>query len=283
MLRPSYPALNVSEAEKTLERAPYAKGGGGSTLEIRAEDIVVEESVVRPMLQPPPAGAGAGAGVEGGLVGGGGVGREEELERRLGGRPPWRCQQSAGGADVLGLGGRKGGEVVRPNERRRTPLERSALDPVRPVKYSPPLQRGASPPAQDAVHVRPAGRIPAGVEAVRRRVARQRRNVLRQERVEGGDARRRTRVARHLSERMNACVRPTGHGEGYGSVAQHDLERPFDLLLYRPAPGLPGPAAEVRAVVFEQQPALQPRRYTSSSSTISVWSERRGPSFMIRA
>jgi hypothetical protein len=55
------------------------------------------------------------------------------------------------------------------------------------------------------------------------------------------------------------------------------FEDGFDLALNGPQAGLRRPAGEVGPVVFEKEPAGQ----TSSRKTISVASERRGPSFRI--
>ena len=52
------------------------------------------------------------------------------------------------------------------------------------------------------------------------------------------------------------------------------------VALYRSHPGLPCPTGEAAPVVLQQQP--RNRAQTSSSSTISVESDRRGPSFRIR-
>jgi hypothetical protein len=60
MPRASYPALDPTEAEKTLERAPLAKRDAGTTLELRAEDFVNESAPLALPLPPPPA-PGAGA------------------------------------------------------------------------------------------------------------------------------------------------------------------------------------------------------------------------------
>ena len=63
----------------------------------------------------------------------------------------------------------------------------------------------------------------------------------------------------------------TGHTED-------DAERTLDLLLNRPLTRLARPAGKTAPVVLDDEL----RGQTSSSSTISVESERRGPSFRIR-
>ena len=54
--------------------------------------------------------------------------------------------------------------------------------------------------------------------------------------------------------------------------------RSLGLDRFTPLPGLPGPPGELSAVVLEDEPG----GHTSSRKTISVESDRRGPSFRIR-
>ena len=74
---------------------------------------------------------------------------------------------------------------------------------------------------------------------------------------------------------------------GISSPGNHQLDRvdpedggecALDLTLNRPRPRLPRPPRKFAPVVLEDELCGQ----TSSSSTISVESDRRGPSFRIR-
>ena len=94
------------------------------------------------------------------------------------------------------------------------------------------------------------------------------------------------RLRRDLGPGVHARVRPPRHRQCDRVASQHDRERPLDLLLDRPLAGLARPPGELAAVVLEDQPgarsAFSGSGQTSSSNTISVESERRGPSLRIR-
>ncbi len=85
--------------------------------------------------------------------------------------------------------------------------------------------------------------------------------------------------ARHLAERVNAGVGATGDGQ-LRVRAEDPLDRVLDLGLDRPLSGLRGPAGEPATVVGDVESGGG--RQTSSRKTISVESERRGPSLTIR-
>ena len=83
-----------------------------------------------------------------------------------------------------------------------------------------------------------------------------------------------------LSRGVHPGIRPPGDSYEDSVGAQQDTDRAGDLLLHRPQPRLSRPARERAPVVLEQE--LGDGTQTSSSSTISVESDRRGPSFRIR-
>ena len=158
-----------------------------------------------------------------------------------------------------------------------------AIERTRPVQRSPALQRAPTRTGQEQVRVRPGGRVAPGVEPVRRHGAIKNRHILRQQRVQTRHRRRRTLVRRHLAQRVNPGVGPTGDCERYTvRTAKQNAERALNLPFDTPPPGLLRPAGEPAPVILEQEPRDRRRAQTSSSSTISVESERRGPSFRIR-
>jgi hypothetical protein len=75
---------------------------------------------------------------------------------------------------------------------------------------------------------------------------------------------------------MDAGIRPPRDRQRH-SPAKQFLEDRLELALDRAEGGLRSPAGVRGPVVFEKKPAGQ----TSSRKTISVASERRGPSFRI--
>ena len=81
----------------------------------------------------------------------------------------------------------------------------------------------------------------------------------------------------HLPQRVHAGVGPA-RNRHLDRCSEEGGQRPFDLLLNRPQARLIRPTRKSTAVVLQKEPSGQ----TSSSSTISVESDRRGPSFRIR-
>jgi len=77
---------------------------------------------------------------------------------------------------------------------------------------------------------------------------------------------------------MNARVRAPGDGNLHALEPQNQAEGAFNLCLDGPQARLTRPTGKTTALVLEDDARLQ----TSSSSTISVESDRRGPSFKIR-
>jgi len=77
---------------------------------------------------------------------------------------------------------------------------------------------------------------------------------------------------------VHAGIGSPGDNERNGLAAKQHAERAFDLTLDASPPRLGGPTGKPAPVVFENELYAQ----TSSRSTISVASERRGPSFRIR-
>ena len=77
---------------------------------------------------------------------------------------------------------------------------------------------------------------------------------------------------------MDPRIRPTRNPQRHGRNAQQHTERPLDLPLNGPQPRLLRPPRKTAPVVFEDDSCAQ----TSSNSTISVESDRLGPSFKIR-
>jgi hypothetical protein len=75
---------------------------------------------------------------------------------------------------------------------------------------------------------------------------------------------------------MHARIRPARDGERH-SLLKQLFEDGLQRALNGPQTRLRRPAGELGSVVFEKKPAGQ----TSSRKTISVLSERRGPSFRI--
>lgn len=77
---------------------------------------------------------------------------------------------------------------------------------------------------------------------------------------------------------MNPRVGATRDGQVHPLQPQNHAEGAFNLRGNRPHPRLLRPARKTTALVLEDEFCAQ----TSSSSTISVESDRRGPSFKIR-
>jgi hypothetical protein len=100
---------------------------------------------------------------------------------------------------------------------------------------------------------------------------------MRQQRVESGKRRCVALVGDDLPARMDAGVGASCDGQLNRLLADR-RKRTSQLALDRAQAGLRGPAREIGPVVFEKKPAGQ----TSSRKTISVESDRRGPSFRIR-
>ena len=197
--------------------------------------------------------------------------------------------------DVVAVGRRERGEVMGSGEQLGTLLHRPEVKRMGPVQGQATLVRTAGPAGEDAVAVRAAGRVTAGVESRRCRDALQHRDVVWQQRVERVAAGGLTGIAGHLPLRVNSGVGATGDRQPDRAPAQDDAQRTLQLVLDRPQTGLRRPAREVGPVVFDQsagrpvhpdRPPPPPPRpglgQTSSSSTISVESDRRGPSFRIR-
>jgi hypothetical protein len=76
---------------------------------------------------------------------------------------------------------------------------------------------------------------------------------------------------------MDPGIRPPGNDNRH-RTPQHHGKSLLNLPLNCPLPRLPGPPGEATAVVLDDESAPQ----TSSKKTISVESERLGPSFRIR-
>jgi hypothetical protein len=83
-------------------------------------------------------------------------------------------------------------------------------------------------------------------------------------------------VRGHLRASVHARIGATCHRQRDRSLRDRG-ERALQLSLDRAQPRLRGPAREIGPVVFEEEPGGQ----TSSRKTISLESERRGPSFRI--
>ena len=201
-------------------------------------------------------------------------------------------------AHVVGLGRREGGEVVRPGERRRAGVQRLALQLPPPPERVTALERRAAAAVEQPVAVGTAERVAARIEASPRgsqastATSSGRRALSRADRPPRG-------VAGHLAPGVHAAVGAPGDGQRHG-LAQERLQRALELLLNAAQAGLARPAHEVGAVVLERElgdrpsspcdrgrspgPAASggPARQTSSRKTISVESERRGPSLRMR-
>jgi hypothetical protein len=76
---------------------------------------------------------------------------------------------------------------------------------------------------------------------------------------------------------MHAGVGAAGDRQ-LNRLTEDGLQGELDLGLDRAQTRLAGPAGEARPVVFEKEPGGQ----TSSRKTISLASDRRGPSFKMR-
>ena len=77
---------------------------------------------------------------------------------------------------------------------------------------------------------------------------------------------------------MDPRVGATSDGQVHPVPPQNQTEATFHLGLNCPQPRLLRPASKTTALILEDEFRCQ----TSSSSTISVESDRRGPSFKIR-
>ena len=97
-----------------------------------------------------------------------------------------------------------------------------------------------------------------------------------QERIQAVDAGGLAWMRCDLPAGMHARIGAPRNRERH-SLLKQLLEDGFERALDRSQPGLGRPAGELGPVVFEKKPAGQ----TSSRKTISVASERRGPSFRI--
>ncbi len=186
---------------------------------------------------------------------------------------------------MVSLGRRKGGEVVRSDQCLGARLQRRPFERVGPVQGATVLVCTACRARQQAVAVRAAGRVSARVEARLGLDAFDHGDVVWQQRVDRARPGGPTLVARHLAACVDARIRASGDRQRDRRITENDGERAFELLLDGPLAGLTRPAGKVRPAVLNCQARRQRRRpvaQTSSSSTISVESDRRGPSFRIR-
>src|SRR6185312_5413486 len=198
---------------------------------------------------------------------------------------PERSEHVTREAHVLGLGRRERREVVRPDQGRSASLQRRDIDPVRPPQRPPRVKRRTRRPRQQPVAVRARGRVSPRIEPRRNQSRRQNRDIRRQQRVQRPHGNRRPVVAGDLTPGMDAGVGPPRHSQPNARNTQDNSQSTFDRVLNGPRTVLPSPAGKPRTVVLQQEPRAHPSRaarYTSSSRTISVESERRGPSFKIR-
>jgi hypothetical protein len=180
------------------------------------------------------------------------VGLDPELQQ-IAPLPPPGAEHVALEAHVVGLGGRERGEVVPPLQQFRAGVQRVTLHPPRPPQGAPVLEGRPLAAVQDAVAVRARARVAAGVEAVGRRRAAYHRDVVRQQRVQRAGLGRRAGVRRDLPPRVHPAIGPPGHRERH-LAAEHHPQRPLELALHGPVPGLPRPAGERAAVVLDVQP-----------------------------
>src|SRR5215211_468406 len=187
-----------------------------------------------------------------------GVRRDPEGDHLVRLVEPLRAHDVADEANVVSLGRREGGEVVASAKACRTGLESGSGERSRPVEGAAALERASHPPRQHAVAVGATPRVPAGVEALRRRLAREYADVLRQHAVERVDGQRLAGVARHLAAGVDAGVRPARHRDRR-RLAGDRPDRVLEGRLYGAKAGLSRPAGEVAAVVLEQQPRAHPR------------------------
>src|SRR5215207_9292039 len=201
------------------------------------------------------------------------VGLDPEREHVLGLLDPPGAQHVAAEAHVVRLGGREGGEVVSAEKCSRTGIERVAVERARPPERAPLLERARRAARVEAIAVGPRAGVAAGVETVARGFAGERGHVRGQQRVQIAERGRLALVARHLPARVDPPVGPAGHREPYVPAK----DRP-ERLLHRPDARLSGPAAEVRAVVLEQQAGGHPRlRATISAYSFASRAGRSSP------
>src|SRR5947209_951122 len=113
---------------------------------------------------------------------------------------PLGAQHVAVEANVVGLRGREGREVVRAADRGGAPIERLAVEEVSPVERAAALERARRRAREDAIAVGAAARVAAGVEAVRGDLALQDAHVRRQDAVQRVRRGRRAGLACDLSK-----------------------------------------------------------------------------------
>jgi len=170
---------------------------------------------------------------------------------------------------------------VRSGEGGGAGVEDLAVDAVAPPEGSALLERIGDPRGEDPVTVGAGASIAAGVEGRIGLDARADGDVARQDRVQAADEalpRPLGLEARDLGGGVDARVRAAGDGERR-LRAQDAPQGGLELALDRAQAGLRGPATEPGSVVGDLQPVAG---QTSSRKTISVESDRRGPSFTIR-
>ena len=85
---------------------------------------------------------------------------------------------------VIGLGRRERGEVVNPDQSRRALRQRRNIEPVRPPQRPPGLEHAPRPSSQNPIAVSPAGGVAPRVEPVSDRNTRNRRHIVRQQRIQ---------------------------------------------------------------------------------------------------
>src|SRR5215212_6481748 len=92
---------------------------------------------------------------------------DPEGEHVLGLAHPLGAEDIALEPHVVGLGWSERGEVVRPDEHRRTSIERRRVERARDMEGIRTLERRRHRSAQDPVSIRPRARVPARVEPIR--------------------------------------------------------------------------------------------------------------------
>ena len=158
-------------------------------------------------------------------------------------------------ADVVGLGRRERGEVVRPRQGGGAGVQGVAVEAPRvPVDRALQACRAGSA-VEEAVAVGPRAGVAAGVEPVRRRVALQDRDVRRQDGVEAQRVDRLVLVGADLPPGVHAAIGASGDGHGDLVLDQDRRQRALDLGLHRALVGLARPAGERATVVLEEHPA----------------------------
>src|SRR5215213_1212461 len=203
------------------------------------------------------------------------VGLDPEREDVAGLLDPLGAEDVALEAHVVRLGRRECGEVVRAGERRCAAVERVAVEWLRPPERPPLLERAGRGARVKAVAVGARARVAAGVEAVGGRIARERRDVGGQQRVQVADGAHVAVMARDVNARVQAAVGSAGDGQRH-LAAQDGGERALDGLLHGPEARLRRPTGEVRAVVLEQETSGQPR-LRATIRAYSFWTST-GPS-----